>query len=150
MPAHILTILGGAATLIGAAMTLWPALPKNLAYGLLAIGIVTLSVGVYQIIRAGPATNQALVEEQTGYVKMKLEGALYEILDAVNITSITDHGVGDFSVTFDKNLDSEDYYIDVSAAEGSIDYKVVSRERSGFRLQFSEYEPVLVRISWHQ
>ena len=77
MFAHILTVLGGAATLIGAAMTLWPALPKNLAYGLLVIGIVTLFVGVYQIIRADPATNQALIEKQTGYVKMKFGEVLF-------------------------------------------------------------------------
>ena len=145
---HVLTVLGAIATLLGAAFTVWPALPKKLAYGLFAIGVVTLAVGIYRIVKEASVAQQEQVEQDTAFVKMKMGRSGYEILDSNAVSSIDDNGVGDISVNFETPVEDKNYFVQVSAAEGSIDYEVISRERNGFRLQFSVNEPALVRISW--
>ena len=48
---HILTVLGGIVIIAGAALSIWPFLPIEIAYALIAIGVVTVCAGIFSLAR---------------------------------------------------------------------------------------------------
>ncbi len=66
------------------------------------------------------------------------------LLDSNNISSMVDHGVGDFSFNFAKEI-SGDYWVQI-LSEKNLDYEVVTKTKDSFRIKFPEDPTMAIKI----
>ncbi|MDD5069976.1 MAG: hypothetical protein PHV17_04545 [Candidatus Omnitrophica bacterium] len=66
------------------------------------------------------------------------------IQESQNVSSITDNGMGDYTITFDKDFSNENYYIDIQGNK-ELNIKNVSKRKGSIRVQFDE-----TNVEWIQ
>jgi hypothetical protein len=69
------------------------------------------------------------------------------ILDASNISSLVDIGVGDVAVAFGKPFRDANY-VTVATGNGSVSFKVIAKSKDSARIKFFEPYPEIVRLEF--
>ena len=92
-----------------------------------------------------PRFVQEPARDATTFATIKVAGGTFELVASNNVTSITDMGVGELTITFAEDI-GPDAIPRIASADGSVAYEVTARTASALSLKFHSPEPSLLKV----